>query len=264
MFPLEFSSALTHRQLDRSQARIARTNTVAWSLDAASREHHTLLDVDKPPAATYYSPIMASDRIQRQIDRLLDEADEDAARQDWKIVRARAQHVLTFDPENREGQAFLSAATRGLEGHQAAVDLTTVVEQPTAAVDDVQAQDSLAGGVFVGRLREMDDLQAALEDALSGRGRLVALSGEQGIGKTRTTQELGVLDMQRGALVLWGRCYEDEGVPPYWPWVRWTQSATPWGMPIETSKSPPTPTVTRVSRASRTVRRSSGVAESSR
>ncbi len=217
MFPLEFSSALTHRQLDCSQARIARTNTVAWSLDAASREHHTLLDVDKPPAATYYSPIMASDRIQRQIDRLLDEA---AARQDWEIVRARAQHVLTFDPENREGQAFLSAATRGLEGHQAAVDLTTVVEQPTAAVDDVQAQDSLAGGVFVGRLREMDDLQAALEDALSGRGRLVALSGEPGIGKTRTAQELAVLAEQRGALVLWGWCYEGEGAPPYWPWVQ--------------------------------------------
>ena len=218
MFPLEFSSALTHRQLDRSQARIARTNTVAWSLDAASREHHTLLDVDKPPAATYYSPIMASDRIQRQIDRLLDEADEAAARQDWEIVRARAQHVLTFDPENREGQAFLSAATRGLEGHQAAVDLTTVVEQPTAAVDDVQAQDSLAGGVFVGRLREMDDLQAALEDALSGRGRLVALSGEPGIGKTRTAQELVSLAEDRGAKVLWGWCYEHRGAPPYWPW----------------------------------------------
>ncbi|HIM80021.1 MAG TPA: ATP-binding protein, partial [Dehalococcoidia bacterium] len=110
----------------------------------------------------------------------------------------------------------------------------------------------------------MDDLQAALEDALSGRVRLVALSGEPGIGKTRTAQELAVLAEQRGALVLWGRCYEDEGVTPYWPWVRWTQSATCWGMPIETSKSPSTPTVTRVSRASRTVRRSSGVAESNR
>jgi len=20
--------------------------------------------------------------------------------------------------------------------------------------------------------------------------------------------------------VLWGRCYEEEGVPPYWPWVQ--------------------------------------------
>jgi len=120
------------------------------------------------------------------------------------------------------------------------------------------------GHMFIGRQREMAELRAALDDALGGRGRLVMLAGEPGIGKTRTAQELAVLAEQRGALVLWGWCYEGEGAPPYWPWVLWTQSATCWGMPIETSKTPPTPTVTRVSRASRTVRRSSGVAESSR
>ena len=163
---------------------------------------------------------MASERVQRQIDRLLDEADEAAAQQDWETVRARAQHVLTFDPENHEGQAFLSAARRALEGTPPAVGLTTSVEQPAAAVDETQAQDSLAGGVFVGRHGEMDDLKAALEDALSGRGRLVVLAGEPGIGKTRTAQELGVLAAQRGAQVLWGHCYEDEGAPPYWPWVQ--------------------------------------------
>ena len=36
----------------------------------------------------------------------------------------------------------------------------------------------------------MGELKAALEDALSGRGRLVALVGEPGIGKTRSAQEL--------------------------------------------------------------------------
>ncbi len=36
----------------------------------------------------------------------------------------------------------------------------------------------------------MAELRAALEDALSGRGRLVTLVGEPGIGKTRTAQEL--------------------------------------------------------------------------
>ena len=120
------------------------------------------------------------------------------------------------------------------------------------------------GHVFVGRQREVAELRAALDDALAGRGRLVMLAGEPGIGKTRTAQELAVYAEQRGALVLWGWCYEGEGAPPYWPWVRWTQSATCWGMPIKTSRTPPTPTVTRVSRASRTVRRSSWVAESSR
>ncbi len=34
------------------------------------------------------------------------------------------------------------------------------------------------GDIFVGRQREMAELKAALEDALSGRGRMVMLSGE--------------------------------------------------------------------------------------
>jgi hypothetical protein len=44
-------------------------------------------------------------------------------------------------------------------------------------------------GVFVGRQREMFELQSALHDALSGQGRVVALAGEPGIGKTRTVQK---------------------------------------------------------------------------
>ena len=61
--------------------------------------------------------------------------------------------------------------------------------------------------IFVGRQREMAELTTALNDALSGQGRLVMLAGEPGIGKTRTAQELGVLAEQRGAQNLWGRCH---------------------------------------------------------
>ncbi|MEE9234922.1 MAG: AAA family ATPase, partial [Candidatus Acidoferrales bacterium] len=101
-----------------------------------------------------------------------------------------------------------------------AIDLTTSVEQPTTDVGESHALDSLAGGVFVGRQREMGELKACLEDALSGRGRLVTLVGEPGIGKSRTAQELATYAGLRGAQVLWGRCYEGEGAPPYWPWVQ--------------------------------------------
>ena len=37
------------------------------------------------------------------------------------------------------------------------------------------------------------------------------LAGEPGIGKTRTSQELAALAEERGAQVLRGRCYEEEG-----------------------------------------------------
>ncbi len=45
------------------------------------------------------------------------------------------------------------------------------------------------------------------------------LAGEPGIGKTRTAQELASHAETLGAQVLWGRCYEEDGAPPYWPWV---------------------------------------------
>jgi len=73
------------------------------------------------------------------------------------------------------------------------------------------------GSVFVGRQREMALLQAALEEAIAGQGRLVMLVGEPGIGKTRTAQDLAAAAGQRGAPVLWGRRYEQAGAPPYWP-----------------------------------------------
>src|SRR5918999_2487935 len=79
---------------------------------------------------------------------------------------------------------------------------------------------TLAGGAFVGRQREIGELKVILENALSGQGQLLMLVGEPGIGKTRTAQELAAAAELRGALVLWGWCYEEAGAPPYWPWVQ--------------------------------------------
>ncbi len=74
--------------------------------------------------------------------------------------------------------------------------------------------------IFVGREREMAELRAALDDAMSGHGRLVVLAGEPGIGKTRTAQELAAYAESLGAQTFWGWCHEQQGAPPYWPWVQ--------------------------------------------
>ena len=131
-----------------------------------------------------------------------------------RALDALILRLLAKDPSERPESA--TDVLAALE----AIDLTTSVEQPAAGVDSSHALDSLAGGVFVGRQREMGELKACLEDALSGRGRLVTLVGEPGIGKTRTAQELATYAGLRGAQVLWGRSYEEQGVPPYWPWVQ--------------------------------------------
>jgi len=83
---------------------------------------------------------------------------------------------------------------------------------------------SLTSGSFVGRRQEMADLKAALEETISGLGRLLMLVGEPGIGKTRTAQELASHAETSGAQVFWGRCYEEEGTPPYWPWLQLLRS----------------------------------------
>jgi eukaryotic-like serine/threonine-protein kinase len=80
--------------------------------------------------------------------------------------------------------------------------------------------DRLASGVHVGREREVDELCEAADLAFAGRGQLVLISGEPGIGKTRLAEELTTYAHLRDALVLWGRCYEGEGAPAYWPWMR--------------------------------------------
>ena len=79
---------------------------------------------------------------------------------------------------------------------------------------------SQANGSFVGRQVEMAHLKAALDDAMSGQGRLVMLVGEPGIGKTRTARELASYAEMQGFQVLWGWCYEEAGAPPYWPWAQ--------------------------------------------
>jgi eukaryotic-like serine/threonine-protein kinase len=121
---------------------------------------------------------------------------------------------LAKNPDERpDSAAALSEALR------AAMETATTVAG-RAAEGEANPLDRLAGGVFVGREKEMDELRAGLEDALSGRGRLLMLVGEPGIGKTRTSEEFATYARLRSVQVLWGRCYEGEGAPVYWPWVQ--------------------------------------------
>ena len=73
---------------------------------------------------------------------------------------------------------------------------------------------------FIGRRQELAMLAAALEGALDGRGQMVMIAGDPGIGKTRLAQELASDAQSLGAQVLWGWCYEHAGAPPYWPYVQ--------------------------------------------
>jgi DNA-binding CsgD family transcriptional regulator len=76
-----------------------------------------------------------------------------------------------------------------------------------------------ATDAFVGRVRELGRLRAAVDAAQGGPASLVVVHGEAGIGKTRTVAEFARSERRRGTVVLWGTCYQGGVVPPYGPWV---------------------------------------------
>src|SRR6476659_8430879 len=95
------------------------------------------------------------------------------------------------------------------------------------SVDSIgpQAVESPARGEaahrpFVGRTRELADLSIAIDAAGSGAGSLVLVTGEPGIGKTRLIAELAHAAAEGGLTMASGRCWEEGGAPPYWPWIQ--------------------------------------------
>jgi len=85
----------------------------------------------------------------------------------------------------------------------------------------VRDSGRVSGGLrqpFVGRESDLEELRRALGAALNGSGALVLIEGEPGIGKTRTAEELAAHASESGAAVFWGRCWEEEGAPVFWPW----------------------------------------------
>jgi len=94
---------------------------------------------------------------------------------------------------------------------------------------------------FIGRSRELAELEAALADASAGRPSLAFIAGESGVGKTRLLQEL-----ERGALAAEARVVSGECVAlgddelPYAPIVAALRSLTRDGDPVLDELGPAT------------------------
>ena len=73
---------------------------------------------------------MPSERIQRQIDRLLDEAETAFAQRDWSGLQERSQDALALDPENGDALTFLAAAQKGLATSEAEAQTAPSVPSP--------------------------------------------------------------------------------------------------------------------------------------
>jgi DNA-binding winged helix-turn-helix (wHTH) protein len=120
----------------------------------------------------------------------------------------------------RVGSQSTIRTVRG-HGYQFVCDVTMLLPDaarepaPSAPLSSRTDSDS-----FVGRDGVMRALEEDLRGALAGAGRFVLLLGEPGIGKTRTALELARRAGELGAQCWFGRCLEEGGAPPFWPWLQ--------------------------------------------
>ena len=138
----------------------------------------------------------------------------------------RAQHRLAEpEPPSRH----VAGVAPGLDALILSLLAKRVSDRPRDAAQVRDALDRLGGAPsapvvavaadrepLVGRDVELTVLRQALDAARSGSGRVVAIAGEPGIGKTRIVDEAAAEAGARGAAVVRGRA--DEESRAYGPW----------------------------------------------
>ncbi|TML29522.1 MAG: hypothetical protein E6G26_03470 [Actinobacteria bacterium] len=147
--------------------------------------------------------------------------------------RLRRQLMLALYRTGRQAEAL--AAYRdarrtllgelGIEPTRALQELEKAIlaQDPAIDVEPRRAARAAAPGrhaatPVVGRDDELTVFDAALDDALAGRGRLFVVVGPPGAGKTHLADEVASRAKVRGAAVRWGRGWDGGDAPPYWPW----------------------------------------------
>jgi class 3 adenylate cyclase/tetratricopeptide (TPR) repeat protein len=138
-----------------------------------------------------------------------------------QILLSRATTELVAD-QLPDGARLLDVGAHHLKGLSRPENVYALVHPDLAAPPPAVAQraehpDKVA---FVGRDAERAWLSAALDSALGGQGQLVLVAGEPGIGKSRLAREVSDEAQADGWQVLWGRAWEEDGAPSFWPWVQ--------------------------------------------
>lgn len=161
---------------------------------AATLVYHQLNQT--PPAPSLLNPLLP-----RALDRF--------------VIR-----LLDKQPENRYGSAADALdALDEVRRRQRVVSVPGFDTDDEGEVEDAEELETRDFRFrFTGRQQEIDGLKSRFEQAAQ-RGRLVFISGEAGIGKTRVVEEL-TRDLEgRGERVFRGNCFYEHGMGPYMPFL---------------------------------------------
>jgi hypothetical protein len=126
----------------------------------------------------------------------------------------------------RVGARLAAHGIHELKGLPEPVTVWSVAWEPTGEVARPPLPSLLEPSgftAFAGRASELAAGAATWAETLGGTRRMLLVSGEPGIGKTRLAAELARRAHDDGALVLYGRCDDELGVPfqPFVEIVDW-------------------------------------------
>jgi len=123
--------------------------------------------------------------------------------------------VAAFPEHGADYDAVFTAADRALyrvkrQGRDGTAIASSTGEDPSHLPLSIER--------FVGRVEELRSLVRSLDDASVGKPRVVALSGEAGVGKSTLIKQLEPEVRLRAGSLVTGRCQEADVQPPYGPW----------------------------------------------
>ena len=133
-----------------------------------------------------------------------------------------AKEIVGHLASGRDGRAFKPVGELELKGIPEAVSALEVTWAPLE-IDETSLPlpprlQELPPGSFVGRKVEQERLTELLAEAGAGNRRVVLISGEPGIGKTRLATQAALAARSEAAVVLYGRAEEELAIP-YGPWI---------------------------------------------
>ena len=134
---------------------------------------------------------------------------------------ARPGTTLITETTLRGAEGFVQVKPLGPTPIKGLAEPIAVYEVAGAGTARTRLQASMARGLtcFVGRDAEVDQLRQALEQAGSGRGQIVAVLGEPGVGKSRLFYEFIHSHRTQGWLVLESSSVSYGKATPYLPMV---------------------------------------------
>jgi len=203
-------------QVERERLRETALTALARLLELQARGGATEPGIRSAVRLLSLDPLQEA--VHRTLMRLYErQGRRAAALRQYQTCVAVLQRELGVEPE---------PATKKLyrETLQQARSTTPVVVAPVAArPPHASARASIPlpspETPLVGRESEMARLREALRDAARGEGRVMLLSGEGGMGKSRLVEELRTEATRQGGHVLFGRFHESEQILPLRAWV---------------------------------------------